>query len=166
MNDGLMIGMAKEFSSQMVMSGRLILELTGLDGRCKEKVDTGWNTLTESCGKMTADAMSDRGETQLSHMSIGTTSGGKTTASNALEAEVERNALDSTTQGAGANDNDVVFVATFGPNEPAAPAAVVEAGLFNHAAAGDMYAYQEFAAINKGVADTLTATWTVSYGSV
>lgn len=144
------------------IKGKAVWKLVGPDGKIKQ-VRVVPNTITESGDKITADSMSDRGEAQLSHMAIGTTSGGKTTASNALEAEVARVANDSRTQGAAGADNDVVIVATF----PAATGtgAIVEAGLFNDAAAGDLYAYQEFAVINKGAADALIGTWTITYGA-
>lgn len=130
------------------------------------------NTITEAGDKCCADANSDRGENLFGYMEVGTTSGGKTTATNDLEGPMDpraRVAVDSRTQGAAGADNDVVWVATF----PAATGtgALVEAGLFNATGTdplvvyGDMYAYQEFSVINKGAADSLTATWTIQYGA-
>lgn len=152
--------MVKEKST---MKGHVKLELFGPD----EKLKGVWeydNTITVAGDLITADAMSDRGETLPSHMGVGTTSGGKNTASNALEAQVNpRVVLDSTTQGAGADDNDVIWVCTFGA--AVGTGALVEAGIFNHLSAGDMYAYQEFAVINKGAADSLVITWTCTYGA-
>lgn len=146
-----------------VMKGHVKLELFDPTGKLKGIWEYD-NTITVAGDKITADAMSDRGETLPSHMGVGTTSGGKTTASNALEAQVNpRVALDSTTQGAGADDNDVIWVCTFAAG--VGTGALIEAGLFNHLSAGDMYAYQEFAAINKGAADSLVITWTCTYGA-
>lgn len=164
----ILIGKEMKVKDKHFMSGRITkMELYGPDGVLKELrefPEDEHNTITVAGDKITADAMSDRGETLPSHMGVGTTSGGKNTASNALEAQVNpRVALDSTTQGAGADDNDVIWVCTFAAG--VGTGALVEAGLHNHLSAGDMYAYQEFAAINKGAADGLVITWTCTYGA-
>lgn len=158
----------QDFSLGLPDFGKLkgMLRLTLFDefGHIKDYREVP-NTITVAGDKITADAMSDRGETLPSHIGVGTTSGGKTTASNALEAQVgaNRTALDSTTQGAGADDNDVIWVCTFGAG--VGTGALVEAGIFNHITAGDMYAYQEFAVINKAAGDSLVVTWTCTYGA-
>jgi hypothetical protein len=56
--------------------------------------------------------------------------------------------------------NNVAYVATF----PAGTGtgAVTEAGLFNDGTAGDMLCRTVFSVINKGAADTLGVTWTVT----
>lgn len=145
------------------MKGRVKFELFGPDGKLKLS-RTYHNTITVAGDKITADAMSDRGETLPSHMAVGIVSGGKTTASNALGSQVNpRVALDSTTQGGGADDNDVIWVCTFGAG--VGTGVLVEAGIFNHLSAGDMYAYQEFGAITKAAGDSLVITWTCTYGA-
>lgn len=164
----ILIGKEVKVRDKHFMNGRITkMVLYGPDGAVKdlrEFPEDEHNTITVAGDKITADAMSDRSEILPSHIGVGTTSGGKTTASNALEAQVNpRVALDSTTQGAGADDNDVVWVVTFGAG--VGTGALIEAGLFNHLSAGDMYAYQEFAAINKGAADSLVITWTCTYGA-
>lgn len=130
------------------------------------------NTITVYGDYLAANGMSDQDETFLTHMGVGETSGGKTTASNALEAQVApRVALDSTTQSAygDAEDNNVVYVCTFGA--AVCTGALVEAGLFNSLAGVDagsgefMFAYQEFSVVNKGAADSLVGTWTVTFGA-
>jgi len=56
--------------------------------------------------------------------------------------------------------NQIVYSATF----PAgvATGAVVEAGIFNAAAAGTMFCRTTFAVKNKEAADTITASWTIT----
>ena len=148
---------------QPIKGGLLLVHLDPFGNIYPNGVRFSHNTITQAGDKCCADANADRGEAQFGHMAVGTTSGGKTTASNALEAEAARVAVDSRTQGAAGADNDVVWIATFGAGT--GTGALVEAGLFNDASAGDMYAYQEFSVINKGAADSLTATWTIQYGA-
>lgn len=146
-----------------IKGGLLLVHKDPLGKIYPDGVRFSHNTITVAGDKCCADANSDRGEALFGHMAVGTTSGGKTTASNALEAELARVAVDSRTQGAGGADNDVVWIATYAAGT--GTGALVEAGLFNDASAGDMYCYQEFSAINKGAADSLTATWTITYGA-
>jgi len=121
------------------------------------------NAVTVLGDALVADAMSDRGVALPTHMAVGTATGGKSTASTTLETELARVALDSTTQGTGASDNDVVWVATF----PAGTGtgALVEAGVFNDASAGTMMTYTDFSVINKGASDSLVITWTLTCGA-
>jgi hypothetical protein len=132
--------------------------LRGPDGRIKAR-RVIHNTVTALGDAMVADAMSDRGVTLPTHMAIGT---GTPTAT-ALQTELDRNALDSTTQGAGGDDNDVVYVASWAAGD--GTGAITEAGIFNAAAAGTMPFSASFSVINKGAADTLTITWTITYGA-
>lgn len=144
------------------IKGHLVLELFGPDGRLKDRREYD-NTITVLHDATVADRMAGGADALVDYTGIGTTSGGKTTASTALEAQVDRNQNDSNTQGAGAADNDVVHVASFAAGE--GTGALVEAGLFTGAADATLNAYQEFAAVNKGAADTLTVTWTITYGA-
>ncbi len=113
-----------------------------------------------------ADCMSDRGVTMMSHMAIGDDSDpSQSCGDTILNNELVRVALDSTTQGAGADDNDVVYIATFGAG--VGTGAIVEAGIFNSAVTdgGTMLCRTTFGVITKGAADTLIITWTISVGS-
>lgn len=145
--------------------GHMRLELHGPDGKLKEVRESplDGNTITVLMDATVADRMAGGVDALVDYTGIGTTSGGKSTASTQLEAQVDRNQNDSNTQGAGADDNDVVHVATFAAGE--GTGALVEAGLFTGAADATLCAYQEFAAVNKGAADSLTVTWTVTYGA-
>ena len=100
----------------------------------------------------------------IDYTAVGDATGGKSTASTALESQLARVQNDSNTQGAGAADNDVVHVSTFAAGT--GTGALVEAGLFTDAGAGaTLHAYQDFSVINKGAGDTLTVTWTITYGA-
>jgi len=157
---------AKLHDKQISVRGRLELVLTGEDGRLKDKREYT-NTITSAYDALIAECMvkGEAQDTLIDYTAIGTTTGGKSTASTLLEAEVARVQNDSNLQGAGAADNDVVHVSTFGAG--VGTGALVEAGLFDSAGATTvtLMAYQDFAVINKGAGDTLTVTWTITYGA-
>jgi len=140
------------------------VELIGPDGQLKEE---RWvhNTITNAGDAHVADQMSDGGENAMSHMAIGddddpAPAAGDTTLNN----EIDRNALTSKTQGAGGDDNDVIYVGDWAAGD-GTNANIVEAGIFNAAAAGTMLCRAKFTAVNKGAADTLKITWTVTFGA-
>ena len=96
-------------------------------------------------------------------MAVGTSTGGKSTASTGLEASSDRNALTSTTQGTAGDDNDVIYVGDWAAGE--ATAALVEAGILHADNNTSLMAYADFSVINKGAADTLKITWTLTFGA-
>jgi len=140
------------------MTGRLHFLLTGPDGRIKED---RWitNTVTALGDAHVADQLSDQGDVAMSHMAVGT---GTPTGTD-LQTEIDRNALDSTTQGAAGDDNDVIYVCTWAAGD--GTGALTEAGIFNDGAAGTMFVSASFAAINKAAGDSLVITWTVTFGA-
>ncbi len=141
------------------------LERDGKRYTLKEEKSTH-NTLCNLGNALAALRFKSAVETQLAtHMAVGTTSGGKTSASTTLEVEIGRVALDSLTspvQGA-ANDNVVTAVATF----PAGTGtgALVEAGLLTAAANGILICYAEFGVVTKAAADIVIFTWTLTFGT-
>lgn len=138
------------------IKGRMSLKVFGPDGRLKEQRLVE-NVITDLGCAHVADQMSDQGNAALSHMAVGSGTGGTTT----LNSEEARVALDSTTQGTGASDHQVVYVATFGAG--VGTAALTEAGILNADVDGVLFNYAEFSAINKGASDSLEITWTVSF---
>jgi len=149
------------FIERQTIKGKVEIELRGSDGKVKEHRVLE-NLITEVGDAHVADQMSDQGEAQMSHMAVGTGSG-QTASSTTLATELDRNALDSLTQGAAGDDNDVIYVASWAAGD--ATGAITEAGIFNAGAAGTMLAYRDFAVINKGAADTLQITWTLTFGA-
>ena len=124
------------------------------------------NTLCDLGNALAAKIFADNTGTRPSHMSVGETSGGKTSASTVLEAPVApRVALDSTTCPASGNpgDNIIVYVCTFVAG--VGSGALKEAGLFNHLTAGTMICYAEYGIITKEAADIVNFTWTITFGS-
>jgi hypothetical protein len=94
--------------------------------------------------------------TEMSHMAIGTDNTATTSGDNALGVEVGRTALTSST----VTDNSIAYVATF----PAGTgtAALTEAGILNASTNGTLLCRTVFNVINKGAADTMTITWTIT----
>lgn len=121
------------------------------------------NLITVSGHAHVADQMADQGESQMSHMAVGTGTG-QTSNDNTLATELDRNALQSgPTQLSGADINKVQYVGFWDAGD--GTGAITEAGIFNDASAGSMLCYQSFAVINKGASDQLTITWTVEFTS-
>lgn len=111
-------------------------------------VDTGLDFI--------ASRMKDASATAMSHMAVGTGSTAASSADTALGTQLARVALASTT----VTDNSISYVATF----PAGTGtgALTEAGTFNASSGGTMLCRTVFAVINKGAADSMTVTWTVT----
>jgi len=149
------------FKTGLGIKGLFHLELRDERGNLKEERIVH-NTVTELGDAHVADAMSDQGEGALGYMAVGTGSG-QGTGSVGLAVSLDRNALTSTTQGAGAADNDVVFVGTWAPGD--GTGAITEAGIFLGDNNTSLNYYADFAAANKAAGDTLTITWTVTYGA-
>ena len=104
-----------------------------------------------------ADQLSDQGEAVMSHMAIGTGTTSAVVGDTTLETELDRNALTSKTQGAGADENKVTYIGDWAPGD--GTGAITEAGVFNSPSAGTMLSRTVFAVKNKGAADSLTITW-------
>lgn len=137
------------------MTGDLKIVLTDENGQIKHEQEI--KNLVVTTGKnFIASRMKDTTDDAMSHMAIGAGTTAANVADTALESSLGRVSLTSTT----VTNNNVAYVATF----PAGTGtgAVTEAGLFNDGSAGDMLCRTVFSVINKGAADTLGITWTVT----
>jgi hypothetical protein len=104
-----------------------------------------------------ASRMKDTTLGAMSHMAVGEGTTNPAAGDTALEAQLgSRVSLTSTTVTA----NAIEYVATFGAG--VGTGAVTEAGIFNASTSGTMLCRTEFAVINKGSADSMTITWTVT----
>ena len=114
------------------------------------------NNLVVTAGKSwVADRM--KGDNAaMSHMALGTSATGTDPADTALVTEIDRNALTSTT----VLDNTIAYAATWAAGD--GTGAVTEAGIFDASSAGDMLARTVFSVVNKGAADSITITWTIT----
>ena len=137
------------------MTGELRITVTNPEGDITQ--ETVVPNLVVTSGKdFIAERMKDATTTAMSHMAIGTGSTAAAAGDTALGTEAGRVSLTSTTVTA----NAVAYVATFGAGT--GTGAITEAGLFNASSSGDMLCRTVFSVINKGAADTLGITWTVT----
>jgi len=104
---------------------------------------------------------------EMSHMAIGTET--TTIAADPVDAsdttlgtEDDRNTL--TVDGGTVSANTITYACTWPANDPSSTAtkAITEAGIFNAASGGTMFARTKFAVVNKAPADALTITWTIT----
>tara|TARA_R100001480_G_scaffold78084_1_gene87883 strand:+ start:538 stop:960 length:423 start_codon:yes stop_codon:yes gene_type:complete len=102
-----------------------------------------------------ADRMNDA-NTVMTHMAIGTGTNTAVVGDTTLQTELDRNALTSTTVTA----NAVAYVGTWAAAD--GTGAITEAGIFDAASSGDMLARTDFSVVNKGTADSMTITWTIT----
>lgn len=144
-----------ELKDHVQATGRLVITLTGPDGVVKETREIENLVVTVGKGYI-ASRMKDATATAMSHMAVGTTNTTPAVGDTTLAAEAGRVALTSTN----VTSNAVTYAASF----PAGTGtgALVEAGLFNASSSGTMLARTTFLVINKGAADTLGISWTVT----
>ena len=145
------------FNDAIKMAGNLKLVLTDENGNIKQEEEV--KNLVVTVGKnYIASRMKDATATAMTHMEVGTSSTAAAVGDTALVAAVasSRVTLTSTT----VTTNSVAYVASF----PAGTGtgALTEAGIFNAASAGTLLCRTVFSVINKGAADTLGITWTVT----
>ena len=113
--------------------------------------------LVVTAGKdFVASRMKDTTKGAMSHMSIGTGTTAAAAGNTTLVTELDRNALASTT----VTSNAVAYVCTWAAGD--GTGAVTEAGLFNASSGGDMLCRTVFSVVNKGSADSMTITWTIT----
>jgi len=136
------------------------LKLTGkLSIAINDEVVKEVDNLVVSDGKdFVASRMEGTTDAVMSHMAIGTGSTAAAAGDSALGSESARVALTSTT----VSSNVITYVATFPANTPSSAAAITEAGLLNASSAGTMLCRTVFDVVNKGTADSMTITWSVT----
>lgn len=132
------------------MTGRLSIAIND------EVVQEIPNLVVTTGKNFVASRMKDTTDGAMSHMAIGTGSTAAAAGDTALGSEADRNSLTSTT----VTDNEVAYVASFGAGE--GTGAITEAGLFNASSSGTMLCRTVFSVVNKGSADSMTITWTVT----
>jgi len=136
------------------VTGELKVTLTKPDGNVHETVVP--NIVVTDGKEYIASRMKDASATAMSHMAIGTGSTAAAAGDAALGSEAGRVALTSTT----VTSNAVAYVATFAAGT--GTGAITEAGILNASSSGDLLCRTVFSVINKGAADTLGITWTVT----
>ena len=133
------------------------LKLTGaLTIALNDEIVQETENLVVTAGKnWVADRMNNA-NTVMTHMAVGTGTNAAAAGDTTLQTENDRNALTSTT----VTTNAVAYVATWAAGD--ATAAITEAGIFDAASSGDMLARTKFDVVNKGSADSMTITWTIT----
>lgn len=154
---GAAVGAA--MAAGMKISGEVTIILRGPDGRVKEREKTT-NLVVTAGRNHIADQMAEQDQAAMSHMAIGTGTTAVDATDTALETELDRNALTSTTQGSGADAHKVTYVGDWAAGD--GTGAITEAGIFNSASAGTMLCRSVFAVKNKGAGDTLTLSWVLT----
>ena len=103
-----------------------------------------------------ASRMKDTSATAMSHMAIGSGNTAAAAGNTALESELARTGLTSTT----VSGADIVYVDTFAAGT--GTGAVKEAAILNASSGGTMLCRTVFSVVNKGANDAMTITWTVT----
>lgn len=134
--------------------GSLQVLLTRADGQVEEHnlhnlvVDTGLNYIVSR--------MKDTSETAMSHMAIGSGTTSAAAGDTALESQLGRVSLTSTT----VSTNTVTYVASFGAGT--GTGAVTEAGILNDVTTGTLLCRTVFPVVNKQSGDSMTVTWVIT----
>lgn len=137
------------------ITGQVHLELRNELG---EVVDVRVANTVVSAGKnvIAARMATAPPKSAMSYMAVGSGTNAVALTDTALQTEVARVGLGSTTVSGAV----ITYVATFNPGT--GTGSLSEAGIFNDPTVGDMLARTNFGVINKGALDTLTITWTVT----
>ena len=115
------------------------------------------DNLVVTAGKgYVASRIKDASATAMSHMAIGSGSTAAAASDTALGSELGRVSLTSTTVSSAV----VTYVATFAAGT--GTGAVTDAALLNASAGVTMLCRTVFSVVNKGSADSMTITWTVT----
>ena len=131
------------------MKGRLQVSLNG-------EVVRDIDNLVVTAGKnYVADRMKNNSSV-MSHMAIGSGNTAAAAGNTALGTELGRVALTSST----VSNAVVTYVASFAAGT--GTGAVTEAGILTAASGGTMLCRTVFSVVNKGSADSMTITWTVT----
>lgn len=150
----------KLFDTEINSEGKRVKTKLVLRGHNKHNTDCKLH------GVLIADHMAGGADTLITHGHAGTGSGQDAQDTNlATHVDEARTAIDSKTQGAGNDANDVVYVFTLGAG--VCTATLTEVGLFftQAQATADMQFYDDSLNVVKGASQILEVTWTVTYGT-
>jgi len=137
-------------NDNLILKGRLNI---ALNGKTVQEVDN----LVVTVGKnFVASRMAAASATVMSHMAIGSGTNNPAASDTTLQTELGRVSL---TSGA-SSTNTVVYIATFAAGT--GTGAVTEAGVLNASSGGTLLCRTEFSVVNKGSADSMTITWTIT----
>jgi flagellar basal body rod protein FlgG len=142
-------------NDSIILKGALKIVVRDITGAVTDEREVP--NLVVAVGKnFIASRMIGTSDAVMSHMAIGEGTTSPASGNTTLESEVGRVALTSNVR----TDNAIAYTASF----PAGTGtgAITEAGLFNANSSGTMLCRTTFPVINKGSADSVAITWTVS----
>jgi hypothetical protein len=139
----------------LTAKGALSIVVKDSNGDLKQELNVT-NLVVDTGLAYIASRMKDTTATAMSHMAIGAGTNDPAAGDTALQTELGRVGLTSTT----VTNNSVAYVASFAAGT--GTGAVTEAGIFNASSGGTMLCRTEFAVINKAAGDSMTITWTVT----
>jgi hypothetical protein len=138
--------------------GRVQIQLFDAKGNLKEEqtvnnlvVTSGLNHIADRLGNSSPP-------TRMSNMEVGTGTTGPSASQTTLISPISSARVTLTSQTV--STNTVEYVGDFPANT--GTGAVTEAGIFNATSAGTMLCRTTFSVVNKGAADTLKITWTLT----
>lgn len=136
------------------------IQLFDKDGKLKEERKVHNLVVNTGLAHIADQLSSSPGQGAMSHMAIGTGATAAAAGDTTLQTELDRNALTSRTD-AGAV---TTYVGTWAAGD--GTGAITESGIFNASSSGTMLARVVFSVINKGAADTLVITHTLTFAAV
>ena len=135
------------------------LSLTGaLSIAINDEVVQETNNLVVTAGKKWVARMMKDNDGVMTHMAIGTGATAAAAGDTTLGTQLDINAL--TVSGGTVTDNTIQYACTWLAGD--GTGAITEAGIFDAASGGDMLARTVFSVVNKGAADSMTITWTIT----
>lgn len=137
-------------NDDLKLTGKLTIAING------ETVKEVPNLVVTAGKGYVASRMKDTSATAMSHMAIGSGNTAAAAGNTALESELARTGLTSTT----VSGADIVYVDTFAAGT--GTGAVTEAAILNASSGGTMLCRTVFSVVNKGASDAMTITWTVT----
>lgn len=142
---------------KMPVVGKLVLTLRDEFGNVKQEINKD-NLIVQVGKNYLAGAVTASATSPFSHMAIGTGTTAAALSDTTLTTELVRQAFSSTST----STNVVTLITTYAAGT--GTGAITEAGIFNASSSGTLLSHVVFSAINKGSADSLTITWTITVG--
>ena len=137
----------------IALTGKLTISLN-------DEIVQETENLVVTAGKEWVAARMKDTSTVMTHMGVGTGTTAAVIANTALETQHGDGRQTLTTSGGSVAGAVITFHRTFAAGNQTG--AITEAGIFNHATAGDMLARTVFGVVNKGALDTMTISWAVT----